>query len=363
MFDDLFDSINWDILEQNDLPGRDDILTVAQLLEVDQGSVLGKIRVVLEKFVDFLLNKYSEETSGEQSPRKQKPMAEKIRFLKTKGECSEYIADQCMFLWKVGSIGSHDLVNTKHGVLGAVQTFVELVEWFVDEKLGGNVGSTEHPRNQRLITDNFTGPVLSGYWEPFNKPDQIIPKDGTLNMQVGWFSDWWVGQCQAPYVILRGVDYVPHEFVAELRYAPGAEDWPFNLHAGLVLMEQRPDWYPNNSNVLFWGVKSAKGGNQFALEELRQERKGLFGCQGLRPSRWLPNSASFPRTIRVRQVLSDAGWTLKFEVAGNDGEEPPYKYETGPYERGHYVGLFAKNFNMFTTEFHVRFQAFQLEIT
>jgi hypothetical protein len=65
----------------------------------------------------------------------------------------------------------------------------------------------------------------------------------------------------------------------------------------------------------------------------------------------------------VKQVLSDDGWKLVFEVSNGDSSDPLFMYETGPYEHGHYVGIFAKNWNLATAEFHVKFQGFRLEIT
>ncbi|OLS13331.1 MAG: hypothetical protein RBG13Loki_3047 [Promethearchaeota archaeon CR_4] len=168
-----------------------------------------------------------------------------------------------------------------------------------------------------------------------------------LLMKLDWMADWWDEVCKAPYLVLQGIDHVHHEYTAELKYLRRFPEWPNQMHAGLLLMEERPGVFPNEGNVFFWGVKNTINDRHFALEEIRQVNPG-DRRRGSRWNHWTPigarkDGSTLPTITRVKQVRENTGWKYLFEAASDFQEPPLASYTAGPYPQPHFVGIFAKS--------------------
>ncbi len=390
IIDEIVDKYNWGKLAENNLPGREDILLVSRLLEVNPKTVLTQMRNVVESFVNFL---YQQEEGGTTTIEdNQINLDKKIKTLKDSGQLSGLIHLHINTVRIAGNIGSHpDQIKSEQAVrIDSVQqvrvdyerqvralipAFVEVVRWFVEEKLekllGGIMQAAREkpkvPATPREIRDDFVSNLLAPHWAVLNKSDHIAVVDGVLGFNVGWFTDWWEPCADAPYMLLRDQDYVNHEYTAELVYVRNFPAWPNQMQAGLLLMEARPDWFPNPKNVFMWGVKIFDNARLFTVDELRQNDPNRGPCQGTSHFDWKhagggTTGSNLPLVIRARQVRDSTGWKYIFEVATNFDEPALFSQVLGPYARPHHIGIFAKNFNIGTTDFTVGFQAFRLTI-
>ncbi len=359
--DDIFDKIDWNKLEEMNLPGKKEFLEVKEDLEQKRSSVLNTIRTIVEKFVNFLYEKLD----AKDNPPTEKPvhLAKKLQLLKNKNVISNLQKIHLNYLWLMGSEGSHNKVEAEGDLKAVFYPFVEIVRWFVAEKLNLVLDATS-PAKQ--VQDEFDGKELKWFWEVGNRPELIHAMDGVLDLKVGMFTDWWDTTNGAPYLILRGFDYVDREYVAELKYVQNFAQWPAMMHAGLVLVEMQEQGPPNPRNVYFWGRKTTGKEHHFAIEANREQDPGSKRPKGMRLSHWLPEDAidqpdKLSAVIRVRQRQDGKNWRYNFEVAEDFGKPALFSYSPGnPHLLPHYVGVFAKNFNLLTMNFHPQFKAFQL---
>ena len=372
--DEIVDKVDWGRLVENDLPSREDILLVSQSLQSDPATVLTKMRIVVEKFVNFLFQKQAAGLSP--NPDKQVSLAEKIRILKERGEVPDLVNLHLNTLRLAGNLGAHSNMGESEGqVRVLIPAFVEVVRWFAEEKLdriiGGVMRATHDkhrpaPVPKQEVVDDFATDQLASHWAVGNGIDRVAIREGVLQMNLGWIADWWEEVCKAPYIVMQGIDHANHEYTAELKYVQHFPDWPNQMHAGLLLMEERQGVVPNDGNVLFWGVKNTSNDRHYALEEIQQAGPG-GRRHGSRWNHWTPTGASkdgsaLPIVARVKQVRDNAGWKYVFEAA-NDFHVPALvSFSAGPYSRPRLVGIFAKSWNLFKQDSIVGFQAFHLDI-
>ncbi len=381
--DDFFNNIDCNKLEEQHLPGRKDVLRVQELLKQDRAEMVSKIRMVVDRFVNYVFQKYPNKQNL--PPARRFSMAKKLRFLKNRQEIPENIHDYLHILRKAGNKAIHEGEDPNHDTQVLLPLFLAVVRWFVEDKLDKLLGgikqiAPEKPdaqaiaslpivvANQRKIRDDFTSNLLSPHWALINRPELVKILGGVLLFKLGLFTDWWEAGSAAPYILLRDQDYINHAYTAELKYVRNnLPDWPNQMQAGLVLMEDRQDWFPNPQNVFLWGVKTLDKTHLFSLDELRQQDREHGRCQGTTPIDWKyagsdAMGTNLPLVIRVKQEKDGSGWKYTFEVAADFKEPALFSRVLGPYHWPRHVGIFAKSFNLRKLDFKIGFQAFRLTI-
>ncbi len=359
----FFNNDAWDKLKEMKLLKREEIAKVKELFDKKDEDIFNTIRRITEGFVKHLYK----EIDSKEKPSTEGDIPKKIQQLKSKEKISPRQAAQLHFLWGLGSVGSHktekpeDVVSDGDKVSFFYQ-FVEVVKWFVADKLH-LITETTSPSKQ--VQDEFDGKELKWFWEVGNRPELIHAMDGVLDIKVGMFTDWWEMAGGAPYLILRGYDYVDREYVAELKYIQNFAQWPPEQHAGLLLIEMQEEGLPNPRNVYFWGLKTLGTEQSFAIEGLREQTPRSTRSKGMHLTQWLPADSKghpdkLPAVIRVKQRQDGKKWKYSFEVAEDFGKPALFSYSPGnPHILPHYVGIFAKNFHLLTMNFHPQFKGFQ----
>ncbi|OLS13330.1 MAG: hypothetical protein RBG13Loki_3046 [Promethearchaeota archaeon CR_4] len=131
IIDKIVDKYDWGKLVENDLPSREDVLLVSRLLEIDPATVLTKMRIIVEKFVNFVFQK---QVGGPlPTPDKQVSLAEKIKILKERGEVPDLVNLHLNTLRLAGNLGAHpNTIESEGQVRVLVPAFVEVVRWFAE---------------------------------------------------------------------------------------------------------------------------------------------------------------------------------------------------------------------------------------
>jgi hypothetical protein len=122
---DYLAAINWSVLDNKNIAKRDDAEKIIALLEIDPGSTLSRIRVIIEKMVDFVYgNRFGKHTRAK--------LADMISELNRHNVFPPIIYVYLNTLRLVGNIGAHEGGDSKEEVEAVLPIFVRTVEWFVD---------------------------------------------------------------------------------------------------------------------------------------------------------------------------------------------------------------------------------------
>ncbi len=128
--EDFLNRVDWVALEKSGIANKEEGTRILKLVEVDPSATLNKIRIIIEKLVDFLYKVRFPEQKTEKS------VYEKIGDLNKINEFSELIYHTINFLRKAGNVGSHTNLDPKTQVTPLFPMVVEVLRWFVEDKLG-----------------------------------------------------------------------------------------------------------------------------------------------------------------------------------------------------------------------------------
>jgi hypothetical protein len=125
----LIAQLDWHSLEQNSIASIEDAQRIIELLGVDPGSTLTRMRVIIEKIVTYIFKREFP------SRAKRVTLGSMIHKLDEAEIFPPIIYIYLNTLRLTGNIGAHDSVGSKEDVEAVLPIFVRVVEWFLDEEL------------------------------------------------------------------------------------------------------------------------------------------------------------------------------------------------------------------------------------
>lgn len=121
----LVGKLDWKTLQKNGIVTTEDIQKIIQLLKVDPGATLTKIRIIIEKMISIIYKRFF-------SSKKGKSLANMLHELNERGIFPHFIYVYFNTLRLTGNIGAHQQVYSKRDVEVILPLFIRVVEWFVD---------------------------------------------------------------------------------------------------------------------------------------------------------------------------------------------------------------------------------------
>lgn len=123
---DLVAALDWERFEQNGVASIQDAQRILKLIEIDPGSTLTRMRVIIEKIVTLI---YKRSFPGATS----ETLSEMLQRLNKKNAFPTIIYVYLNTLRLAGNIGAHQGLDAKKEVEAILLVFVRVVEWFVDQ--------------------------------------------------------------------------------------------------------------------------------------------------------------------------------------------------------------------------------------
>jgi hypothetical protein len=123
----IFRQIDWTELESRGIARTGDSRHIPELLVLDPGSTLAKLRVIVEKMIAHLFGLWFPGETG--------TLATMLSRLNERNAFPPIIYVCLNSLRLAGNIGAHQTVRCREDVEALVPMFVRVVEWFLDEGL------------------------------------------------------------------------------------------------------------------------------------------------------------------------------------------------------------------------------------
>jgi hypothetical protein len=128
-FSSLISQLDWQLLEQSGVAGRNEGEQIIELLKVDPPSTLTKIRVIIEKIVTLIFQREFPNLSS------QPPLSHKLQKLNEAKIFPPFINIYLNTLRLTGNVGAHEGAGSKEDVQAVLPIFLRVVEWFLDKEL------------------------------------------------------------------------------------------------------------------------------------------------------------------------------------------------------------------------------------
>jgi hypothetical protein len=121
-------AIDWKKLEQNNIANLKEAQKIIKLMEIDPGSTLTRIRIIIEKIINYVYSKKMKTLVN-----KNKKLAEKLYELNDLNVFPQIIYIYLNTLRLVGNIAAHQGEDSKREVESVLPIFILIVEWFIDK--------------------------------------------------------------------------------------------------------------------------------------------------------------------------------------------------------------------------------------
>ena len=118
--------MNLECLEKKGIARIEDAQRILQLIEIDPGSTLTKMRVIIGKIISFIYKR--------NFPSRSVKLSDMIYELNKKNAFPPFIYIYLNTLRLAGNIGAHEKVDSKKEVEAVLPIFIRVIEWFVNQE-------------------------------------------------------------------------------------------------------------------------------------------------------------------------------------------------------------------------------------
>ncbi|QTA81084.1 DUF4145 [Desulfonema limicola] len=126
-FVELVSSLDWKSLEKTNIADMQDANKIITLLDIDPGSTLTRIRVIIEKMIKYVFS--------QKVGKANKKLADMLVELNKRKVFPPIIYIYLNTLRLTGNIAAHKGEGSKEEVEAVIPVFIRVVEWFIDREI------------------------------------------------------------------------------------------------------------------------------------------------------------------------------------------------------------------------------------